>query len=64
MIMITNLLFNFTSICVKSVSFLTKPLSLGNLFSTVVNAELASRPLILGILLSVSIILELKFAFF
>ena len=47
--------FNLAS---KSV-FLTKPLTSGILFSNAVNAELVARPVILGILPSISVILEL-----
>ena len=36
--------------------FLTKLLTSGILFSTAVNAELVAKPLILGILLSISLI--------
>ena len=43
--------------------FVTKLVTSGILFSTAVNAELVARPLILGILLSTSVILELKSTF-
>ena len=36
----------------------------GILFSTAVNAELVAKPVILGILFSISVILEFKSAFF
>ena len=42
---------------------MTKLLILGILFSTRVNASLVAKPLILGILLSISVILALKSAF-
>ena len=58
MIMITNLLFNFTNFCI--IVFLTKLLTIGILFSTAVNAELVAKPVILGILLSVSVICYLN----
>ena len=51
--------FNLAS---KSV-FVTKLLTSGILFSTVVNAELVARPAILGILPSTSVILESKSVF-
>ena len=60
--MITNLLFNFTNFCVI-VYFLNKPLTLGILFLTVGSAELVAKPLILGILPSILVILELKSVF-
>ena len=47
--------FNLAS---KSV-FFTKLLTSVILFSTIVNAELVARPVILGILPSISVILEL-----
>ena len=52
--------FNLAS---KSV-FVTKLVTSGILFSTVVNAKLVARPLILGILPSISVILESKSVFF
>ena len=58
MIMISDFLLNFTNFCVI-ICFLTKLLTSGILFSTAINAELIAKPLILGILLSISIILEL-----
>ena len=39
-------------------NFLTKALTFGVLFSTAVNAELVAKPLILGNLFSMSVILE------
>ena len=39
--------------------FLTKPQTLGILFSTTVNAEVVAKPLIFGLLFSISLILEL-----
>ena len=57
--MITNFLFNFTYFCV----FFTKLLTSGILFSTAVNAELVAKPVILGILLSISVILVFKSVF-
>ena len=58
MIMIINLLFNFTNFYVI-VFFLTKPLTLVILFSTAVNATLVAKPQP-----STSVILELKSVFF
>ena len=57
MIVISNFLFNLTNFCVIA-CFLTKLLTLGILFSTVVNAGLEAKPLILGMLFSTSVILE------
>ena len=51
--------FNLAS---KSV-FVTRLVTSGILFSTVVNAELAARPVILGILPSISITLASKSVF-
>ena len=48
MVMISNFLFNFISFCVI-VSFLTKLLTLGILFSTAVSALLVAKLVILGI---------------
>ena len=48
MVMISNFLFNFISFCVI-VSFLTKLLTLGILFSTAVRALLVAKLVILGI---------------
>ena len=53
--MISNVLFSFTNLCII-VRFL-------DLFSTAVNAELVAKPLILGILLSISLILALESVF-
>ena len=61
--MITNL-YSVSLVFVLWSNFLTKPLTLGILFSTAVNAELVAKPPILGILPSISIILELKSVFF
>ena len=58
MIMISDFLLNFTNFCVI-ICFLTKLLTSDILFSTAVNAELISKPIILAILLSISLILEL-----
>ena len=52
--------FNLAS---KSV-FVTKLVTSGILFSTVVNAKVVAKPLILGILHSTSVILESKPVFF
>ena len=57
MIMVSNFFFNFYNFCV-TVSFLINLIASGIMFSTVVNVEFAANPVILGILLSVSIILE------
>ena len=59
MIMISNFLFNFSNFCVI-VSFLTKLLTLGNLFSTAVRALVVAKLLILGISPLTSFILALK----
>ena len=40
--------------------FFTKLLTLGILFSTAVNAESVAKPVILGILLSISVVLAFK----
>ena len=48
--MISNFLFNFINFCVI-VSFLSKLLSLGILFSTVARAVVVAKLVILGILL-------------
>ena len=60
--MISNFLLNFPNFCaiVLLLFFLTKLLTFGILFSTAVNAELVAKPLILGIVPSISVILELK----
>ena len=59
MIMISNFLFNVSYFCIIIFFFLTKLLRLGILFSTAVNAALVAKPLILGILLSMSVVLAL-----
>ena len=51
MIVIINVIFNFTNLCI---------VTSGILFPAVVNAELVAKPLILGILPSVSVTLALK----
>ena len=58
MIMVSNFLFSFINFCV-TVSFLINLIASGIMFSTVVNVEFAAKPVIPGILLSVSITLEL-----
>ena len=58
MIMISNFLFNFTNFYII-ICFLTKLLIPDNLISTAVYAELVAKPLILGILLSISLIFAL-----
>ena len=63
MITISDFLFNFTNFCVI-ICFLTKLLTSGVLFSTAVNAELVARPLTLGILPSISVILAFKSVFY
>ena len=55
MIMITNFLFNFTNFCVVNI-FLLRLLTSGILFSTTVNAVFVAKPLISGILPSISVI--------
>ena len=61
MIMISsNFIFNFTNFCVIISFFLTKLLTLGILFSTVVRAVVVAKLLILGILLLISLILALR----
>ena len=59
MIMISNFLFNFIDFCVI-VSFFTKLLILGILFSTVVRAVLVAKLVILGVSLLISFILALR----
>ena len=61
MIMNSNFIFNFTNVCVK-VSFLTKLLTLGILFSTAVRAVVVAKLVILGISLLTSFILALRAA--
>ena len=58
MIMISKFLFNFSNFCVI-ICFLTKLLILGILFPTTVNAAFVAKPLILGILPSIFVILAL-----
>ena len=58
MIMVSNFLFSFINFCV-TVSFLINLIASGIMFTTVVNVEFAAKPVIPGILLSVSITLEL-----
>ena len=62
MIMITNLIFNFTKFVLWS-DFVTILLTFGILFSTAVDAELVANPVILGILFSISVILAFKSLF-
>ena len=62
MIMIIEFTFNFINFCVI-VCFLTKLLTFGISCSIAVNAELVAKPLILGILPSISVILELRSVF-
>ena len=57
--MISNFPFNFIDFCVI-VSFFTKLLILGILFSTVVRAVLVAKLVILGISLLTSFILALR----
>ena len=57
MIMNNNCLFNFANVCV------TKLLTSSVLFSTAVSAEFVNKPVILGILLSISVILALSSVF-
>ena len=58
MIVISKFRFNFSNFCVI-ICFLTKLLILGILFSAAVNAAFVAKPLILGTLPSVSVILAL-----
>ena len=58
MIMISNFFLNFINFCVI-ICFLGKLLTLPTLFSSPVNAELVGKPLILGILPCISVILAL-----
>ena len=58
MIMVCKFTFDFSNFCVI-ICFLTKLLIIGILLSTVVNEELVAKPLIPGILLSISVILAL-----
>ena len=57
--MISNFLFNFINFCVI-VSFLTKLLTLGILFSTAVRAVVVTKLVILGISPLTSFILALR----
>ena len=56
MIMIVEFIFNTSNLSVVVCFFLTKPLILGTLFSTVVNAVFVAKLLISGILPSISVI--------
>ena len=56
MIMVSKFIFNVSNLSVI-VCFLIKPVILGILFSTVVNAVFVAKPLISGVLLSNSVIL-------
>ena len=62
MIMIINFIFNFTNLCI-AICLFTKLLTLGILFSSAVNAEVVAKPLILGILPSISVTLVSKSVF-
>ena len=62
MIMISKLLLDFSNFCAIN-CFLTKLLILGILFSTAVNAAFVAKPLILGILPSILVILALQSVF-
>ena len=62
MIMIVEFIFNISNLSII-VCFLTKPLILWILFSTVVNAVFVARPLISGILPSILVILVLYQSF-
>ena len=62
MIMISNFLFNFTNFCV-TVSFLTKLVTLGILFSTAVRALVVAKLVIFGIPSLTSFILALREVF-
>ena len=57
------LVTNFLNLASKSV-FFAKLLTSGILFSTAVNAESVARPVILGILPSISVVLAFKSVFF
>ena len=59
MIMISNFLFSFNNFCVI-VSFLTKLITLGILFSTAVRALVVAKLVILGISPLTSFILALR----
>ena len=58
MIMISKFLFDISNVCVM-ICFLTKLLILGTLFSTVVKAVFVAKPVMPGILPSISVILVL-----
>ena len=58
MIMIVKFTFNISNLSII-VCFLTKQVTLGILFSAVVNAVFVTKPLISGILPSISVILVL-----
>ena len=60
--MIIDFIFNFTKICIV-ICFFTKLLTSGILFSTAVHPELVAKPVILGILPSISVTLALKSVF-
>ena len=62
--MISDFLFNFGNFCILISLFLTKLLILGILFATVVNAVFVDKPLMLGILHSLSVILALLSFFY
>ena len=55
--MVSNFPFSFINFCV-TVSFLTKLLASGIIFSTAVNVKFVAKPVILDILLSISTVLE------
>ena len=59
MTMISNFLFTFINFCVI-VSFLTRLLTSGVLFSATVDAEVVAKPLILGISALTSFIVKLR----
>ena len=59
--MIINLIFNFTIFCI--IIFFTKLLTSGISFSTAVSHELVAKPVILGILFSISVISAFKSVF-
>ena len=59
MIMVSNSLFNFLSLCVR-VSFITKLLTMRTLFSTAVRAVVAANLVILGIWPLISFMLALR----
>ena len=60
MTVISNCFFNFINFCAMVSFFLTKLLTLGIFSLTALNAEVLAKPLILGILFSILLILELK----